>query len=254
MSIISSRDNPRVRQWRALVRDASERRAKGRAWIEGEHLVTAFLASGRKVEALVLGKTASNDRNLLRLDKTPVIVSDAVFGTIADTKTPAGVGAEIAYAEGKGLERASACVFLEGIQDAGNVGTILRSAAAFGITHAVLGRGCADAWSPKVLRAGMGAHFALEILENAELGAAIADFGGKVACTVPRGGVALAAADLSGRIGWLFGAEGQGVSDALAARAALKVTIPMPGSAESLNVAAAAAVCFYELSRRAARS
>jgi TrmH family RNA methyltransferase len=75
-----------------------------------------------------------------------------------------------------------------------------------------------------------------------------------VACTVPRGGKPLAGADLTGRIGWLFGAEGQGVSDALAARAALKVTIPMPGGAESLNVAAAAAICFYEFSRRGARA
>jgi TrmH family RNA methyltransferase len=79
-------------------------------------------------------------------------------------------------------------------------------------------------------------------------------FGGKVACTVPRGGTPLADANLSGRIGWLFGAEGQGVSEALSARATLKVTIPMPGSAESLNVAAAAAICLYEFSRRAARA
>ncbi len=100
----------------------------------------------------------------------------------------------------------------------------------------------------------MGAHFAMTILENADLRAAIENFGGKLACTVPRGGVPLAEADLSGRIGWLLGAEGQGVSEALSARATLKVTIPMPGGAESLNVAAAAAVCFYEFSRRGARA
>ena len=94
----------------------------------------------------------------------------------------------------------------------------------------------------------------MTILENADLGAVIENFGGKVACTVPRGGVPLADADLSGRVGWLFGAEGQGISAALAARAALKVTIPMPGGAESLNVAAAAAICFYEFSRRGARA
>jgi len=144
------------------------------------------------------------------------------------------------------LHLVPSCVFLEGVQDAGNVGTILRSASAFGIRHAVLGKGCVDAWSPKVLRAGMGAHFAMEIQENADLADAIKRFGGRVNCTVARGGVALQDADLSGRIGWIFGAEGQGVSDALAARAQLKVTIPMPGGAESLNVAAAAAICFYE--------
>jgi TrmH family RNA methyltransferase len=145
-------------------------------------------------------------------------------------------------------------VFLDAIQDAGNVGAILRSAAAFGIRQVVLGQGCADAWSPKVLRAAMGAHFAMAIQDSADLGAAIDKFGGKLICTVPRGGTPLAGADLSGRAGWLFGAEGQGVSAALAARAALKVTIPMAAGAESLNVAAAAAICFYEFSRCGARA
>ena len=197
-----------------------------------------------------MSKTAAKEERLLRLGESPVIVSDAVFGSIADTKTPTGVGAEIAITEGKDLERTSSCVFLEGIQDAGNVGTILRSAAAFGVTHAVLGKGCADAWSPKVLRAAMGAHFAMAIQENADLAAAMEEFGGKVACTVPRGGTSISDVDLSGRIGWIFGAEGQGVSEALAASATLKVTIEMPGDAESLNVAAAAAVCFYEMHRK----
>jgi TrmH family RNA methyltransferase len=87
------------------------------------------------------------------------------------------------------------------------------------------------------------------VLEG-DLADAIAAFGGRLACTVPRGGVPIARADLSGRMGWLFGAEGQGVNDALAARAELKVSIPMPGGAESLNVAAAAAICFYECARR----
>jgi TrmH family RNA methyltransferase len=183
------------------------------------------------------------------------VLTDAVFGSIADTETPVGIAAEIRIpAAEAGLDRATSCVFLDGIQDAGNVGTILRSAAAFGIRHVVLGKGCADAWSPKVLRAGMGAHFSMAVRENADLSAAMAEFGGTVACAVPRGGVALASAELSGRVGWLLGAEGRGVSDDLAARATLKVTIPMHRSAESLNVAAAAAICFYELSKRAAQS
>jgi TrmH family RNA methyltransferase len=109
--------------------------------------------------------------------------------------------------------------------------------------------GCADAWSSKVLRAGMGAHFALAITERVDLAAAIGEFAGKTTCAVPRDGVALSAADLAGRIGWIFGAEGQGITPELAACASQKVTIPMPGGAESLNVAAAAAICFYEMAR-----
>jgi TrmH family RNA methyltransferase len=259
MSVISSRDNPRVRRWRDLARDAAERRKEKSALIEGAHLVAACLDSRTPIKALILSKSGAQRSELASLaersGKEPVELADSLFRLIAGTETPSGIAAEIVLPSTKiELKNAASCVFLEGVQDAGNVGTVLRSAAAFGVRLAVLGRGCADAWSPKVLRAGMGAHFAMTILENADLGAVIENFGGKVACTVPRGGVPLADADLSGRVGWLFGAEGQGISGALAARAALKVTIPMPGGAESLNVAAAAAICFYEFSRRGARA
>ena len=130
------------------------------------------------------------------------------------------------------------------------VGAILRSAAAFGVTDVVLGRGCADPWSPKVLRAGMGAHFAVRLEQVDDLAAALTRFGATVYCTVPRGGRSPAAVDLAGRSGWLLGAEGQGVSEVLAARAQTQVTIPMPGPVESLNVAVAAAICFYERARQ----
>ena len=253
MSLITSRDNPRVRRWRELVRDARERRKQQRAMIEGENLVSAFLQSGKVPENLILSKTASMRTGCIELarraGKPPTVVADPIFRLIADTPAPAGIAAEIAFPESiPDLKSSRACVFLEGIQDAGNVGAILRSAAAFGIVDAVLGHGCADAWSPKVLRAAMGAHFSMRIAESADLAGDIGRFGGTVVCTVPRGGVAISAADLSGRIGWIFGAEGRGVSDALAARATLKVSIPMSGSAESLNVAAAAAICFYQSS------
>lgn len=257
MTVITSRDNPRVRRWRALAQDARERRKQKRALVEGEHLVAAFLDAGGRIEELILRKSTAEAFTSLekRCAKAPVMLADPVFRAIADTDTPAGIVAEIALpARDIELNAAASCVFLESIQDAGNVGAVLRSANAFGIRHAVLGKGCADVWSPKVLRAGMGAHFTMTIQENADLDVAIARFGGRVACTVPRGGTPLASADLSGRVGWLLGAEGQGVSAALLAKAPLKVMIPMPGGAESLNVAAAAAICFYEISRRAARS
>ena len=251
MSVITSRANPRVKRWRALGQDARERRKLGRALIEGEHLVTACLQAGWKLEMLILSKSSFGRFEMLakQADATTVL-ADAVFRAFSDTEAPSGIAAEIAVPAAKGdLRHAKSCVFLEGIQDAGNVGAILRSAAAFGIRHAVLGPGCADAWSPKVLRAGMGAHFTMAIEEHADLADALAQFGGKAVCTVVRGGTPLHDADLSGRLGWIFGSEGQGVSPELASVAALRVTIPMTGDAESLNVAAAAAVCFYEASR-----
>jgi RNA methyltransferase, TrmH family len=131
------------------------------------------------------------------------------------------------------------------VQDAGNVGAIIRSAAAFGAGALVVDRQCADPWSPKVLRAGMGGHFAIGIRQVADLGAAIAAFEGRTICTVVHGGRPLRDADLSGRIAWAFGAEGAGLSAGILSKAGERVTISMAGG-ESLNVAAAAAICLYE--------
>lgn len=255
MSVISSRDNPRVRRWRKLLQDARERRRTRRAIIEGPNLLAACLDSGAVPEAVMVSESAlarAEIRNLAaRTGVPPAILADSVFASISDAETPAGVAAEIALpAAVPELPASDCCVFLEAVQDAGNVGTILRSAAAFGVRDAVLGRGCADPWSPKALRAAAGAHFSMRIAHNCDLATALQSFGGRAVCTMPRGGTPLAEAELSGRIGWIFGAEGQGVSDAIAAAVQLKVTIPIPDATESLNVAAAAAICFYEMIRR----
>jgi RNA methyltransferase, TrmH family len=255
MSVIRSRDNDRVRRWRRLLRSPRARRTEMRALIEGTHLVGAYLANGNPPAALIIGESAfaaDEVRGLVkRSGVPPVVLSDALFAAIADTATPVGIAAEIAVPERElGLAEARGCVFLEGVQDAGNVGAILRSAAAFAAGPVVLGPGCADAWSPKALRAGMGAHFALRVGARTDLVAALQEFGGAIACTVVRDGQPLERTDLRGRLGWIFGGEGQGVSAMLAARATLRVTIPMPGAAESLNVAAAAAICFYEQARQ----
>jgi TrmH family RNA methyltransferase len=107
----------------------------------------------------------------------------------------------------------------------------------------VLDRGCADPWSPKALRAGMGGHFALRIAETGDLAAEIDAFKGAVACTVPRGGMPLSEAPTAA---WVFGGEGRGLSEDIIRRADFRVTIPMAGGTESLNVAAAAAICLYQ--------
>ena len=233
--MITSKDNPRVRRWAKLVEDSRFRRKERRAIVEGPHLV-----SQTKAVALLVSETG-HARGLG--GREAVVLSDKVFRSIVDAETPQGIAAEIEIPE-PGPVRAPA-VFLEGVQDPGNVGTILRSAAAFGLRSAVLDRACADSWSPKVLRAGMGAHFVLSILETEDLRKSIEAFPGQVLCAVPRGGRELHKADLSGPIGWLFGAEGGGVSEGLKSLASQLVTIPMTASAESLNVAAAAAICFH---------
>jgi RNA methyltransferase, TrmH family len=233
--LITSKDNPRVRRWAKLVRDARLRRAERRAIVEGPHLVS--LASP---VALLVSESGA-DRGFG--GPHAVVLSDRVFREIVDVESPQGVAAEIEIPAPGPL--AAPAVFLEGVQDPGNVGAILRSAAAFGVRSAVLDQACADPWSPKVLRAGMGAHFGLSILEAGDLADPIGGFAGRVLCAVPRGGVDLRKADLSGPIGWLFGAEGPGVTERARKLASQLVTIPMAAGAESLNVAAAAAILFH---------
>jgi TrmH family RNA methyltransferase len=202
--------------------------------IEGPNLLSAAIASGIKPVAVF------GTRQGLTRHKAPgVELSESVFKAIADAETPQGIAAEIPLPS---VRREGTWVFLEGVQDAGNVGAIIRSAAAFGAGAVILDRACADPWSPKVLRAGAGGHFALQITQVDELAPLVEGFAGEVLCTVPRGGKAIG--EFKNRVGWVFGSEGGGVSAALQALAAAKVTIPMTGT-ESLNVAAAAAICLY---------
>jgi len=258
MSVLRSRENPRVRHWQRLVRDARARRSERRALIEGAHLVAAYLEQVGRPQALLVSEDGSRRGEIELLTRRaaiePVLLSNSLFRSIADTEAPTGIAAEIELRDsGHRLEDSPCCVFLDGIQDSGNVGTILRSAAAFGVRDVVLAKGCADPWSPKALRAGMGGHFALSLTETEDLLAAIERFGGKAICTVARGGTPVHDLNLSGRLGWIFGSEGQGVSEALVARATHCATIPMAGGTESLNVAVTAAICLYEARRQLSR-
>jgi TrmH family RNA methyltransferase len=233
---LTSRDNPKVKHWTKLASDGRYRRSKGRALIEGPHLVQAATQAGVEIHALLVSEKA-------RPEDGATILSARVFASIVDADTPQGVAAEISIPAGKAVD--GDCVFLEGVQDPGNVGAIIRSAAAFGVKNVVLDSACADPWSPKTLRAGMGGHFALQVKTVSSLDEELERFAGRILCTVPRGGVVLARADLTGPVGWLFGAEGRGVSPDAIRHTDLKVTIPMIDGTESLNVAAAAAICLY---------
>lgn len=222
--------------------------------LEGLNAVEGWLRARGAPAALLLSEAAAGRPGVraLAVQRT-VVVSDAVMRAIADTSSPQGVMAEIEIPAGRAdLAAAQTCLFLDGLQDSGNLGTILRTAFAFGVHHVVLGPGCADPWSPKVLRAAAGAHAGLQIEEATSLHEAMKRFGGKVHCTVPRDGIELSVADLGGRTGWLFGAEGRGVGTDLLAAAKSRVTIAMAPGAESLNVAACAAICLYESARRRA--
>jgi RNA methyltransferase, TrmH family len=253
--MLSSKDNPRVRHWRRLVEDPRYRRSEKRALIEGPHLLAAALENGCKPVAIIATEEGAADPEIAALiarSRVPAtLLAKGVFSDVVDADTPQGVAAEIAipHSGGKGASR---LVFLEGVQDPHNVGAIMRTAAAFGITKLVLDRDCADAWSPRALRAGTGGHFALWIEITDDLSAALNAFKGHLLCTVPQGGMPIEEADLSGAVGWLFGGEGRGLSEETLRQVPLRVTIPMAGGTESLNVAAAAAICLHETFKRSA--
>ena len=242
MTVLTSKDNPKVKRWIRLASDARFRRSEKRALIEGPHLLSAALQYGIKLVAVLATEDAAVDAVL---GDKPVILGKGVFRAIVEADTPQGVAAEIVIPAGRKAD--GAAVFLEGIQDPANVGAILRSAAAFGIARVVLDQASADPWSPRALRAGMGGHFALDIVETKDLGAELDAFRGTVAAAVPRGGAAPGPADA-----WVFGAEGRGLSEETLRRAKVKVTIPMAAGTESLNVAAAAAICLYQSFSRSA--
>ncbi len=246
MTPLTSKDNPKVKRWIRLAGDARYRRTEKRALIEGPHLLTAALQHGLRPLVVLVTEPMGPEVSALvaKSGITPVILGKGVFRAVVDADTPQGVAAEIAIPPARNATGNT--VFLEGVQDPANVGAIMRSAAAFGIGRVVLDRACADPWSPRAVRAGAGGHFALAIAETSDLGADIEAFKGTVACTVPRGGVALADAPLDRGAAWIFGAEGSGLSEETIRRADLRVTIPMVADAESLNVAAAAAICLYE--------
>lgn len=254
MTILRSADNPRIRRWRRLIAERHARRRARRTWIEGTRLVGAYLDACGPPLALILSARAAESPEIAslvaRTGMVPVVLSASLFAELADTETPQGIAAEIEIPGSSVGEDAARCVFLDGVRDPGNVGAILRSAAAFGIAQVVLGGGCADPWSPKVLRAAMGAHFVLQLCEVADLPRRFAAFDGERICTVPRGGTPLDEIDLRGRHAWAFGSEGQGLREAMAAAATQRASIPIARAAESLNVAIAVSICLYESARQ----
>lgn len=249
---IRSRDNPLLQRLRKLVRDPAAYRKAGEVWLEGEHLCGALRDRGqRPLQALVSESAWAQPalRALALWAPRVVRLPDALFEALSALPSPARLGFVLALPAAPAIDPAAASVVLDRVQDAGNVGSILRSAAAFGVAQVLALQGTAALWSPKVLRAGMGAHFGLRLVEGLQ-------HDDLDRLRVPLLGTRLDAgsllpdAPLPWPCAWVLGHEGQGVAPALLARCAISVRIPQPGGEESLNVAAAAAVCLYESLRQ----
>lgn len=257
MQRVTSRQNPRLREAVALISSARDRRKAGKCVLEGEHLVGVYAQRHGAPDTLIVADDAlarPETRALAEAHAGRTLVVPAKL--LAElTVLPAGVGvlAVVPALRPRVATPGDFCLLLDGVQDPGNVGSMLRSAAAAGVGQAFLSKQCAFAWSPKVLRAGQGAHFCLDIHEDVDLPAWAAAYradGGDVIAAAVAGGASLYDARLEGRIALAIGNEGAGLAPALAAQASQRVTIPMPGGMESLNAAAAAAVCLFECVRQ----
>jgi len=256
MKIVSSRDNAAYKAVARLATSSSERRREGLSLVEGPHLLDAYLATGGKPREVLVTQAALQKKEVARLvDRSApartTILSDALFDALSGVQAPSGVIAVVPTPGARKVPPTAPLVLaLEDIQDPGNVGTLLRSAAAAGAAHVLLSPGCAFAWSPKVLRAAMGAHFALNIVEGADLESFIGSYRGACLALAADGEESLYDVDLRGPVTFIVGNEGAGLSEPLKARAAKRVRIPMPGSVESLNAAIAGSVCLFEAVRQ----
>ena len=243
---IQSRDNVFVKDLRRLAQDSSAYRKQGRVWLEGDHLCRAALARGLVPAIAVFSESfwplapVQYAQAAIKI----VVLADALFASISGLESPAQMGYLMDLPATHALQPTMAAVVLDRVQDAGNVGSILRSAAAFGFGQVLALKGTAALWAPKVLRAGMGAHFGLRLIEALEPDA-LAALQMPLIITSSHQGALVQHQCLPWPCAWALGHEGQGVGEAVAARAQLSVRIGQPGGEESLNVAAAAAICLH---------
>lgn len=252
VQVIRSRSNPLLVQLRQLNQDPAAYRKVGALWLEGDHLCRAALARGLVPQQVIFDERALGEPALQVLAHAAarvVVLPSALFASVSTLDSPAGVGWVVDLPAPAEIDPLASTLVLDRIQDAGNVGSMLRSAAAFGVHQVLALKGTASLWSPKVLRAGMGAHFGLALREGLEVDVLRA-LRVPLVATGSHASIALADARLPEPCAWVLGHEGQGVSAELLALSALEVRIPQPGGEESLNVAAAAAVCLYESMRR----
>ena len=243
---ITSRDNPLLKRLRLLAQDNAAYRKQGQVWLEGDHLCRALMARQHAPSIALFAASAWASADAALKYAAPKIhtVPDALMAGISGLESPAGMGFVWDLPVDQVLRPGVPTVVLDRLQDAGNVGSILRSAAAMGFTQVLAIKGTAALWSPKVLRAGMGAHFALRLVEGLSA-EALRALHVRILVTSSHEGEWLHQTVLPHPCAWVMGHEGQGVGASVAALASRSVRIIQPGGEESLNVAAAAAVCLH---------
>jgi TrmH family RNA methyltransferase len=256
MKSVASRDNPAFKAMARLVASGAERRRSGASVLDGAHLLAAFLDSGRKPDDVMVNRAGLADAEVARLVERSrparvTLLSDTLFDALSTVESSTGVIAAVRTPEGVPVpDDAPLVLALEDVQDPGNVGTLLRSAAAAGAGHVLLSRGSAFAWSPKVLRAAMGAHFAINIVEGVDLEAFCARYRGTSVALAGGAKRSLYDLDLRRPVALLVGNEGAGLSVDLARAATMRARIPMAGPVESLNAGTAGSIALFEALRQ----
>lgn len=255
MEIITSQQNPQFKLALKLGQSKRERNKSGLTLLDGSHLILAWLDAGHEVQTLFLSERGIQKAEiasiLARTNAKKLILSDDLFEALSELPSATGILAQVQMPPAVVPQLFGRVLLLDGLQDPGNVGAILRTAYAARVEQVWLSAACADIWSPKVLRAGMGAQMVLPCVENADLVQLAQQYSGKMIATLlDPNAVDLYASDLHGDVALVVGSEGQGVSAELAALCDLKVLIPMQAGIESLNVGHAAAICLYEIYRQ----
>lgn len=258
MKTISSRDNPLYKELKLLASSSQVRRKTGRTLLDGTHLCEAYLRHVGSPALCIASESALAHPEvaaILRQCETVrvrnIVLPDSMYQALSQVEHGIGILFVIDTPQPAAPERlAASSVLLDGLQDPGNLGSILRSAAAAGIEQVYCSKGTVFAWSPKVLRAGMGAHFLISVFENVDLPKLIQNAAVPILATSSHARQSIYDVDLTRPVAWMFGHEGQGVSPELEEAANCPVSIPHDGSVESLNVAASAAVCFFEQLRQ----
>lgn len=256
---ISSTDNPIYRRLKQLATSARACREERRTLIEGVHLLQAALTAKVPIRTLVMRGTEQSAEalELVRAAEAKskaklVDLAPSLYDKISPVEHGVGVLAEIEFEMPPWPKQiVEDAIYLDNVQDPGNVGTLLRTAAAAGVRHAIAGAGCAFLWSPKVMRAAMGAHFVLDLHEQVAPRTLQKTFGGEILAADATGGEDLFKAEWGEHPTlWMFGAEGQGFSQDTLSIAKRRLQIPVDSRIDSLNVGTAAAVCLFEQKRR----
>ena len=258
MKSITSRDNPLYKELKRLATSSQARRKAGRTLLDGVHLCEAYLQHRGAPLVCVVSESAHALKEVEALASrceaikvNCITLPDALYNGLSQVENGVGLLFVIDVPQPSvPTQLRQDALLLDQVQDPGNLGSILRSAAAAGIPEVYCSAGTALAWSPRVLRAGMGAHFALKIYENADLTLLLRGTTLPTLATSSHAAQTIYHADLTLPLVWLFGNEGQGLSPELLQRANHLVAIPHLGDMESLNVAACAAVCLFEMVRQ----